>query len=294
MNKNKYITLLIFAFFATNLFAQEYHFGIRAGLNYSKFLGPAEANVIEEFNLNNGFHFGIVGLMELNDYFSLGAEVLYSQGGTKYNYEGQSYYKINVGDQLFIWDDLKYDLDISASYINVPIQIHFQPIKRFELIAGVYAGFLVSPVAGGKFDFGTRFNQYPEHNYYSDKAGSVPYGSTFEILNVKVPQDDGTVEITQIHKTPGAYYHYTSDEFNSETGKKYNWFDAGLTGGIQYFINSSLYTGIKVEYGLLDVSNDKVDRALSVLEETEEGINYILRDDKDTNLTFQISLGFRF
>jgi len=288
MKKLKYISLVLIALFTMNLNAQNYHFGIRAGMNYAKFLGPSEANVVEDFNLNNGFHFGIVGLMELNDYFSVGAEILYNQLGSKYHYEGQSYYKFG---EDFIWENLTYDLEVSSSYINIPIQIHFQPIKRFEIIAGGYFGFLVSPVAGGKFDFGEKFFQYPEHNYYSDDAGGVPYGASYDILNVIVPQDDGTEEIAQIHKTPGAYYHYTLDEFNSDTGKKYNWFDIGLTGGFTYFINSSLYTGVKVEYGLLDITNKNLDRSLNVLDEDE---NFILRDDYDTNLNFQVSLGFRF
>ena len=99
------------------------------------------------------------------------------------------------------------------------------------------------------------------------------------------------MEYAQIAKTAGAYYQYNTDQFNSDSGSYYNWFDIGVTGGIQYFINSSLYAGVKVEYGFLDVTNDKLDRSLKAVD--EEG-NFILRDDHDTNLNFQISLGFRF
>jgi hypothetical protein len=291
MIKIKYILFLLFSIQVVFVSAQDFHFGIRAGLSYSKFMGPSEANVIEDFNLNNGFHFGVVGMIELNNYFSLGAEVLYNQLGTKYYYEGESYYRMNVGEVDFLRDNLKLTLDISNSYINVPILLHIQPIKKLEFIVGGYMGFLVYPVAGGKYEFGNQFRQYPEYNYYSDKSGSVPLGAQYDVLNVKITQPDGSEDIVQIFKTPGAYYQYSQDQFNDSTGKYFNWFDFGLTGGVQYFINSSLYAGVRAEYGLLDITNEKLDRSLQDVD--PEG-DFILRDDKDTNINFQVSLGFRF
>lgn len=285
--KNLFVTLLMFGTIIS--YSQDYHFGIRAGLNYATFRGPVEEGIIETNELNNGFHFGIVGMMRFNDYFALGAEVLYNQLGTNYNYEGESYYKFNVGEVDFLYENVKLNLDVSNSYINVPIQIHFNPIKKLEIVAGGYFGFLVSPVAGGRLEFGSKFYQNLEYKYYSDKAGSVPYGS--KTIIVKVPQPDESVEYAQIAKTAGAYYQYNTDQFNDDTGSYYNWFDIGVTGGIQYFINSSLYAGVKVEYGFLDVTNDRLDRSLKAVD--EDGA-FILRDDHDTNLNFQISLGFRF
>ena len=287
--KKASIYLIFFLFSALWVQAQDYHFGIRAGLNYATFRGPFETEVTESYSLNNGFHFGLVGLVSFNDYFSLGAEILYNQLGTKYNYEGVSYYKFNVGEVDFLYDNIKLNLDVSNSYINVPLLIHIQPFKKFEIIAGGYMGFLVSPVAGGRLEFGNKFYQNLEYKYNNDTAGSVPYLAT--TINVKVPQPDGTDEITQIYKTVGAYYQYNADQFNDATGHYYNWFDLGVTGGLQYFFNRSLYGGIRVEYGFLDVTNDRLDRSLKAVD--EDG-NFVLREDKDTNLNFQVSLGFRF
>lgn len=291
MNKLRYFLICFLLFQGLMISAQDYHFGIRAGLSYAKFLGPAEEGVIEEFNINNGFHFGIIATMEINNYLSIGAEILYNQLGTAYQYEGPSYFKVNVGDVDFLRDELKYNLDINNSYINIPIMLHIHPIKKLEFVVGAYMGFLVNPVAGGKYEFGNKFRQYPEFNYYSDKAGGVPYGAQYEILNVKVVQDDGSEEIAQIHKTPGAYYQYNSTQFNDDTGTAYNWFDLGATAGVTYFINSSLYAGLRADYGFLDVSNGNLDRSLK---DVDEDGNFILRDDFDTNINFQISLGFRF
>lgn len=291
MRFTKYILIVVILIQTGFLSAQDYHFGIRAGLTYAKFQGPVEVDATETFGINNGFHFGIVAMMELNDYFSLGTEILYNQAGTSYLYEGESFYRMNVGNTSVIYDDLSYNLEITNSYINIPLMVHFKPLKKLEIIAGGYMGFLVNPVAGGIYQFGSRFEQNPEFNYYSDNAGGVSLGSQYSILNVKVPQPDGSYEVTQIHRNPGAYYHYSSLDFNDDSGKYFHWFDLGLTGGIQYFINSSLYAGVRAEYGFLDITNNKLDRSLRYLDAEE---NYILRNDKDTNLNFQISLGFRF
>ena len=289
MMKYKYLLILLFAISSTIAFGQDYHFGIRAGLNYATFRGPAEADVIETNDLNNGFHFGIVGMMRFNDYFALGTEILYNQMGTKYYYEGPSYYRFNVGDVDFLYDDIKLNLEVSNSYINIPLLIHFNPIKKLEIIAGGYMGFLVSPTAAGVLEFGSKFKQSLEYNYYNDTAGSVPYGSS--VINVKVPQPDGTDEITSIYKTVGGYYQYTSEQFNDDTGSYYNWFDLGVTGGIQYFINKGLYASVRVEYGFLDITDNDLDRSLKALDEDK---NYILNPDIDTNISFAVSLGFRF
>ena len=286
MYKLRYLLFFLFLFQGMLLSAQDYHFGIRAGLSFAKFLGPAEEGVTEQFNINDGFHFGIIGTMELNEYFSIGTEILYNQLGTSYQYEGPSYYKVNTGEVDFLKENLKYNLDITNSYINIPIMLHIHPIKKLELVVGGYMGFLVNPVAGGKYEFGNSFRQYPEFNYYSDKAGGVPFGAQYEILNVIVTQPDESEEIVQIHKTPGAYYQYNSDQFNDDTGTFFNWFDLGATAGVTYFINSSLYAAVRA-----DITNKNLDRSLKDVD--EEG-NFILRDDFDSNLNFQISLGFKF
>jgi hypothetical protein len=289
MGNRRYFALFVLFLSSLTVYGQDFHFGIRAGLNYATFRGPAETDVVEQFDLNNGFHFGVVGMLRFNDYFALGTEILYNQMGTKYRYEGPSYYRFNVGDVDFLYENIKLNLDVSNSYINLPVLIHFNPIKKLELVAGGYMGFLVNPVAGGRLEFGSKFYQNLEYNYYNDTAGSVPFGS--QTINVKVPQPDGTDEITVIYKTVGAYYQYTSEQVNDDTGKYYNWFDLGLTGGITYFINRSLYAGVRAEYGLLDVTDNDLDRSLKSVD--DEG-NFILRNDKDTNLSFAVSLGFRF
>jgi len=290
MHKIKFVLPLILIMCAQfPMMAQTYHFGVRAGLNYSRFNGPFETDVIEKFDYNNGFHFGATGMMTFNEYFSLGAEILYNQYGTKYYYEGPSYYVFNLDNVKFLKNDVKLNLNISNSYINIPILVYFRPFKKFELMAGGYMGFLINPIGSGRLDFGGKFYQSLEYNYYKDEAGAqVLYSG---LISVKVPQPDGEDEVVNLYKIVGAYYQYDETQFNDKTGTAFNWFDVGLTGGFQYFINKSLYAGFRAEMGLLDITNNNLDRSLK---EINSDGTFILRQDIDKNINFQISLGFRF
>jgi hypothetical protein len=166
---------------------------------------------------------------------------------------------------------------------------YFRPFKKFELMAGAYMGFLINPIGSGKLDFGGKFYQSLEYSYYKDLAGGhVPYSNQ---ISVKVPQPDGEDEVVGIYKIVGAYYQYDETQFNEKTGTAFNWFDLGFTGGFQYFINKSLYAGFRAEMGLLDITNNNLDRSLKDI--NSDG-SFILKDDVDKNLNFQISLGFRF
>lgn len=293
MFKIKYVLPLALVFFVQfTVHAQSYHFGVRAGLNYSTFRGPLETDVIEKFDYNNGFHFGATGMMTFNEYFSVGAEILYNQYGTRYSYEGPSYYIFNIANVKYLKNDIKLNLNVSNSYINIPVLAYFKPFKKFEIMAGAYMGFLINPVGSGKLDFGGKFYQSLEYNYYKDIAGGYALNTNpGNVVSVKVPQPDGEDKIVSLHKIVGAYYQYDATQFNEKTGTAFNWFDLGLTGGFQYFINKSLYAGFRAEMGLLDITNDKLDRSLKDI--NTDG-SFILRNDVDKNINFQVSLGFRF
>ena len=88
----KALSLLFFVVLLSPLSAQDYDIGIRAGLNFSKFLGPSEANVNEDFGVAGGFHFGINFQWNFNPIFGIKSEVLFNQIGSGYNYEDQGFY----------------------------------------------------------------------------------------------------------------------------------------------------------------------------------------------------------
>ncbi|HHH54189.1 MAG TPA: PorT family protein [Bacteroidetes bacterium] len=296
MNKVKFI-IFISIINISVLSAQEYHFGIRGGMNFSTIKGPAESGATEKYSFSNGFHFGVEFLYEFNDYFSSGIELAYTQIGANYKYEGPSYYVFpEEGYYVLKSDNSTYTMNIANSYIDLPLNLYFRPIKKLELKVGGYLGFLINPSATGKLSFGNKFNQQLKYNYFSDKKPSI-YGYNGGYLRVKTYDDDGNEVIRETRKVAGAYYQYKSDEYENET--YYNILDYGLNFGANYYFNPSLYLGLNLQYGLADITNNKLDRSLSTL--IEDGDSYlnnndkfVYRNDKDVNYNLQVSIGFRF
>ncbi len=287
--------VLILGYSSTN--AQEFHFGIRGGTNFGKILGPSEEGVDEGHSFGNGFHFGIEALYSLNDYFSVGSEINYNQIGSKYHYKGRSYHIFFNESRVFFNDDVEYNLSLSNSYINIPLNVFIRPFRKLEFKLGGYLGFLINPTASGKMRFGSKFNQVLSYNYYTDTKPEVYRytGGTLVIKNPETP-DDPTKNLSA-RKVAKAYNQYPIEDYKNE--KYFNTLDLGLNVGLNYYINSSLYLGLNLQYGLYDITNDKLDRSLKAIggdgDTNFTNADYLIyRNDKDTNLNFQLSLGFRF
>ena len=288
---------MIFSY--SGLIAQEYHFGIRGGTNFGKLVGPSEDGVDESYSWGNGFHFGIEALYSFNDYISLGTEIIYNQVGSNYSYQGQSYHIfVDADNYILTNDDVKYELNISNSYLNIPLNIYLRPIKKLEFKFGGYIGFLISPTANGKMTFGNKFNQTLNYNYYTDKTVNpyeINYDSPVTVLTTGENGEEIKRNTTKVAK---AYYQYVN-EGDYENGSLYNVMDFGLNTSINYFLNSSLYLGVNLQYGLADLTNDDLDRSLKSIGGNDDsyfdGEDYLIyRDDFDKNFNIQISLGFRF
>ena len=296
MKNIKYIIAIIL-FSYTISYSQEYHIGIKGGMNFSTIKGNPEAGVDEKYSYTNGFHFGIEGLYSMNDYFSIGTGIMYTQIGANYNYEGPGYYVFpEEGYYLLKSDHVTYKMNISNSYINLPLNLYFRPVEKFELKVGGYLGFLINPTATGKMSFGNKFNQQLKYNYYSDKTPSI-YGYRDGYLRVKTYDEDNNEIIRQTRKVANAYYQYKPEEYKNESF--YNVVDYGINIGANYYFNSSLYLGINLQYGLADITNNKLDRSLkSLVDDGDLYLNnndhYIYREDFDTNYNIQTSVGFRF
>ena len=70
-----------------------------------------------------------------------------------------------------------------------------------------------------------------------------------------------------------------------------NSIDANLIAGINYYINSGFYLGARLEYGLLDSTNDVIDKSLKSLDDNND---FIFREDSDKSIGVAISFGFKF
>ena len=265
-------------------------FGLRAGLNYSKFSGPAE-NAGESYSLTNGFHFGVNYTYRFTSDLGLNLELVYTQIGSKYNYNGASFYRVPLGQALFYEKGhTEINMKISNAYLSLPVMMQWKINRKFEINAGVYAALLVGPRGAGTLRFvsdddpeGLRFRNSLIHNYFSDNAAASATG----IAGPQVYIADG--KIATIAKDAGAYYNYRKNELN---GVLYNRVDFGLAGSFNYFINKGFFVGLRYEYGLLDVTNNRVDVRRTQYDESRN--KYIFSDDFDRNIGFQLSFGFRF
>lgn len=283
---NKIFVLV--CFLLTFQFGFSQSFGIRAGLNYTKFSGPLETGVNEEFKLSNGFHFGINYAYNFADKLALKGELVYTQVGSKYNYDGDSYYKMPLGN-AFIYEKGRstIEMKISNAYLTVPVTLQWQATKKIEVSAGLYASYLIGPRGNGTIYFEKNkdslfFKQSLVHNYYKDEAGGIANSAPGASVWV-----EGIV--VTLARDAGAYYNYGATEMD---GKYYNRWDFGLTGGISYFINRGFFFGVRYDFGLRDITNNGMDYLRKDTDPTTG--KGILSNHFDRNVGIQASFGFRF
>ncbi len=281
----KYRFSILLCLFVSYSYAQSV--GVRAGLNYSKFSGPLEPG--EQFNFTNGFHFGLNYGYKITNKFMIRAELQYSQTGTRYEYDGSGHYLIflDTGREVLELGTNNTVIDVSNGYINLPIVAAYQVIPKIEVFGGLGFNFLANPIGRGTTRFESKdrptkivFRQTLDHRYYQDVARGVPFGQSRPI-GIIVDE-----EKVYLSKSAGAYYQYTGKE-----GSKYNFFDVQATVGLNYFINRGFFVGGKLNYGLLDVSNNSMDRSVGQLNEDK---SFILKKDYDRNVNLEVSVGFRF
>ena len=283
----KILYIGIIAFSALQVSAQEYNIGVRAGQNFSTIRGTAETG--ESLGYSRGFHFGINFAYNFTDDFSLRTELLYIQNGYKQEYMGDSYFMIRLNDGGITFENGSLDMSIenSNAYIQIPITGHLRLTRKWEVFGGVYVGMLIGPTGRGKLAFESTdnpddifFNQSLDYAYYGDEAGEIiTFGNRPAIILVEG-------EDVVIPKVVGAYYQYLEKD-----GNLFNFLDAGLSAGVSYYFNRGFYLSLKGDFGLLDITNNNMDRSLRMLNPDN---TLFLRQDKDAHLGISASFGFKF
>ncbi|MEL7220590.1 MAG: outer membrane beta-barrel protein [Bacteroidota bacterium] len=282
-----YIVFLSF-FLMGNLTAQgEFSGGFKAGLNFNNIDGPTEEG--ETFSSNTGFHIGATFFYSITDLFGLKAELMYSQKGTQYGYEGPSYftfYTATTGTPIYAEGPRRSDISVANSYIDFPVLVYYR-IGKFELEAGANAGILVGSSGSGGITFSgntaagspvEEFTTGVDFGYYSNERGlDALLNSSGITLNTLAALQPESIN---------AYYEVTDSDAN-----KYKTIDFGLNAGIAFFMNKGLYLGFRANMGLTDITNEEQDISPVAL---APGNIYITRDDQDTNFSLQASVGFRF
>lgn len=266
-------------------------FGFRAGLSYAKIDGPSELGMngekLEINKMTSGFHIGMTLNLKVTDIMGLRAELIYSQRGNDYTYEGPSYFVLGPGtlQSATIMGTRKQTINVANSYIDIPLTAYYK-IGYFEIFGGLNTGVLIGSSAGGEIAFeGTSPNGNPmapfeiglDYNYKKDEAGAGSEATN----DVNV---DG-----RIYKVPqfiGAYY-----EFPTKEKSLYETLDFGLTAGIAYFLNDGLFLSVRYLHGLGDMDSNFYDRSLQSLDSNG---NLIPRADVNKSKSWQFSVGFSF
>lgn len=263
-------------------------FGFRAGLSFSKIDGPSELGPnneeLEENKLATGFHIGMSINFKFTDIMGLRSELIYSQRGNDYTYNGPSYYLLgrNTLQSVILRGNRNQTINLSNSYLDIPL-LGYYKFGYFELSAGLNTGILLSSTAGGNIVFdGTTplMNTLPtleinlNYNYKKDGAGQS-FEDTQEIVVDGRPYD--------VPEIVGAYYEYPVKDKDL-----YKTLDFGLTAGVAYFLNEGLYLSAKYIHGLGDVDRNFYDVALF----TDGTI--VQRADTNKSTSWQFSIGFSF
>ena len=293
------LLLLLGAFSAS----AQIKYGFKTGLNFARIIGDSETSAaganLETWKNSTGFHIGMTFAYNFTDNFGLRGEFLYSKRGAKYTFDGPSYriFKHSMGSILTTGNS-RYLISVNNSYLDIPV-LAYGRIGNFEVSGGAYVGILVQSAGEGSLRYSgktalnndvyinpnkadTELNFNLNHNYRRDNTGEGSAKSDDEVpVSVKV---DGIISETP--KTLGAYYDYTEDK-----GNLYNTIDFGLVGGISYYISTALYLGVRVQYGLSDITNNKADISKSSYSNNGE---LIFRDAKHQNFMIQASVGFSF
>lgn len=284
-----------------SLQAQDLGGGFKVGLNSSKFIAPVETDAngaaLETYDFLTGFHVGGLVQLKFNKYFGVQGEVLFTQRGSSYIFEGDGFQTYIASNNAIFntTGQRKTILNINNGYINVPFSASVKVVSNLHIAVGAYVDFLVSSTAIGETTYiGTTSNGSEvkdldredglivtrhSYNYTKDEAGDFVGNSGSKTILV------GSEDIS-IPNDTGAYY-----EFDEKNGNYFNRTDFGLHATAGWRFGNGLRFDLRANYGLTDISNNFYDVSLS---EHDGNFNPVSRSDVDRNLTLSLSIGFGF
>jgi len=266
--------------------------GFRAGMNSSRYDGPLETdlqgNAVESFKGISGFHIAVMAGYKVTDRFGARAELTFSQRGTKYTFEGDSYYNLGqyTNSELLLRTGKRtQSLTVTNAFVDLPVTVYFK-LGHLEVLGGINGGLMIGSTGGGSLTFEgtsplnkpvTPFEVNFQHNYLKDGAKAA--SSVTQPVNV-----DGKNYAVPI--STGAYY-----DFETRDKALYRSLEFGIVGGLAYYINDGLFISARYIQGLTDVDRNEYDVSLVSLQPNGDKIQ---RADKNTSRTWQFSIGFSF
>jgi len=286
MKKYFLITFLAFGF----VLQAQVSIGFKAGLNFSNMDGElemdAQGNPLETIKSSTGFNVGALVNYSITDIFGLRTEFIYAQKGRVINYDGDSYFIFdsNSNDPIIAAGNRNLELDVINSYLEIPL-LAYAKFGKIEVMGGAYFSTLIGSVADGSLTFtpgsrqGNNFDEKEftlDYRYRRDEAGE----GRGEVKPLSVNGRG-----VDVPSTLGAYYEYSAVEENL-----HNLFDFGVIGGLSFYLNAGFFINARVEYGLTDTTDDRVDVSYSQVPNNQLSF----RNDTDRNFTLHTSVAFRF
>lgn len=134
--KNLIFPLFFFLFFGPNSTAQETHFGIKAGPNYSSIVGDLTDGIKFRFS----GHVGVFLEMEFSEKFAFQPEVLYSSQGFQFS---SDLFSIDGNPNA---NDSDFRTNVQLNYLTVPLLAKFGLSERYSVEFGPQFGFLLNQV----------------------------------------------------------------------------------------------------------------------------------------------------
>jgi len=218
----------------------------------------------------------------------LRGEILYTQRGTDYQYQGDSYFRFfTEGGAVASSRGTRFTtLRITNTYLDLPLSV-FLRLGRIELSAGGYGSFMLSSRGVGELNYNGKstIGQTIEpiivplkYDYFKDQFQQTG------VTNAKFITVDNRKVV--VPATLGAYYDAR------DTGVPlFNRVDAGLHAGLGIFMSQGLYLGARIQQGLFDLTRAEQELSLHSLDAAGK---IMPRSDKDQNLSIQLSIGFSF
>ena len=128
----KIVITFLMATAVINVKAQNFHFGIKTGINLSKETKTEVERQVQDFDkeFRKGFHIGGIVTYSINKKWELEGNLMYSQQGYK--------------EHLFSIENNRTIYSIRSNYINLPIAIKYYPLEHLYIEMGPQIGFLLS------------------------------------------------------------------------------------------------------------------------------------------------------
>ena len=128
----KIVITFLMATAVSTVKAQNFHFGIKTGINLSKETKTEVERQVQDFDkeFRKGFHIGGIVTYSINKKWELEGNLMYSQQGYK--------------EHLFSIENNRTIYSIRSNYINLPIAIKYYPLEHLYIEMGPQIGFLIS------------------------------------------------------------------------------------------------------------------------------------------------------